>query len=548
MSSGANVDGSGTTPTQLDLLLTATLASGAAAHDAWAAWYASVGSTLDEVDHAAARLLPQTYANLVGDGDGAGMPAILAGIARHAWVRNQLLLRGAAAELVALRALGVTTMVLKGAAAIATFGGSWTRRRLGDVDVLVAPESLDAAVGSLVSRGWIPEGRVGPATVRTRMVTRRHGWGFVQPEPGAAPLALDLHWHALIESLGDRADARLWAGAVTVDLVGVETLAPAPTDLLFHLCAHAGGDLVPRVQAVVDTVTILRSGHAIDAPRLAMLARAYGVVVPLRRLVDDVARYEPTAPVDALCRALDDVRPRRIERRATTMVGRPRPRRIVSRVSSFASRFGGGATGTLGQARSALRAHVDRPLIARPRAFALYLASGRRAMVGRLVRGSRGPLATTPSPPSEVGLGVALRPGEPEVLERHGGFGWTWDTDPDGAWTDGPEARLVVALAEIPRSGLRLAVFARPFVAANRVRVDVRINERAVARWRFTPADGAHAWHVVDVAAAVARSVGPLELAFVVRWPQVPMLLGLPADRRRLGLFVSEIRFDERPV
>lgn len=416
---------------------------------------------------------------------------------------------------------------------------------MGDVDLLIHPTSVQVVVASLVDRGWIPEGGIHPATVTTRMVTRRHGWGFVRPQRGAAPLALDLHWHALIDSLGDRADAQLWAGAVPVRLAGVETLAPAPTDLLFHICAHAGADLVPRVQAVVDAATVLRSGPAIDAQRLASLARAHGVVIPLRRLVDDVRRYESTAVVDSLSSTLDATRPRRRERRAVTMVGRSRPRRVAQRAVAFSGRFGGGETPPLRRIRGALRAHVDRPLIARPPAFAVYLASGRRAVVGRMVRGSRGPVSRTPTPPPEVALGEPLRPGDKATLDAHGGIGWTWDTDPDGAWTDGPEARVLVPLAEIPASGLRLSLFARPFVAANRIRIDVRVNDRRVARYRFTPADGAHAWYTIELPAAIARSVGPLELAFVVRWPQIPTLLGLPDDRRRLGLFVSEIRFDD---
>jgi len=227
------------------------------------------------------------------------------------------------------------------------------------------------------------------------------------------------------------------------------------------------------------------------------------------------------------------------------MVGRSRPRRVAQRAVAFSGRFGGGETPPLRTIRGALRAHVDRPLIARPPAFAVYLASGRRAVVGRMVRGSRGPVSRTPTPPPEVALGDPLRPGDKATLDAHGGIGWTWDTDPDGAWTDGPEARVLVPLAEIPASGLRLSLFARPFVAANRIRIDVRVNDRRVARYRFTPADGAHAWYTIELPAAIARSVGPLELAFVVRWPQIPTLLGLPDDRRRLGLFVSEIRFDD---
>jgi hypothetical protein len=153
---------------------------------------------------------------------------------RHAWVRNQLILRDAANLAATLQEQGVSVLVLKGAALLRYFGNDWGARPMFDVDLLVRVGELDAALDVLAREGWRPRYGVSAAWLRARVVRRRHSFALSKD----LEQQLDLHWHVLGGSLGPGADEQFWADAAPFDLNGVEVRALGPADLLLHVLVH----------------------------------------------------------------------------------------------------------------------------------------------------------------------------------------------------------------------------------------------------------------------------------------------------------------------
>ena len=75
-------------------------------------------------------------------------------------------------------------------------------------------------------------------------------------------------------------------------------------------------------------------------------------------------------------------------------------------------------------------------------------------------------------------------------------------------------------------------------------RVDVRIDDRHVARLYFDLRTYKPEPIVVDVASTQRASSGPLELGLVIRRPVVPASLGLSSDARRVGVKLRRFRLD----
>ncbi|MCW5890150.1 MAG: hypothetical protein KIT14_06310 [bacterium] len=125
------------------------------------------------------------------------------------------------------------------------------------------------------------------------------------------------------------------------------------------------------------------------------------------------------------------------------------------------------------------------------------------------------------------------------------GRGWS----PPGAasrWTEGPRAELAFELgdgfAEASQPVVHLLVGAFLFGPLQEQRVDVELDGRPAARWRFTPTD-APRWETIPLP---ARGDGRVRLTFHNRTPTSPASVGFNADPRRLGLSLARLRVEPR--
>jgi hypothetical protein len=109
---------------------------------------------------------------------------------------------------------------------------------------------------------------------------------------------LDLHCHILDMSWEPGADETFWTASVPVSLRGEPTRTLCPTDHLLHLIVHG---LIwvdpPPIGWIVDAMTVLRKGAAIDWARLIAVARerraSLFVAAGLRYLV---GRFDAPVP------------------------------------------------------------------------------------------------------------------------------------------------------------------------------------------------------------------------------------------------------------
>ncbi|MFN8538872.1 MAG: nucleotidyltransferase family protein, partial [Thermomicrobiales bacterium] len=262
------------TPEQA-LLLRASLGDSEEALAAWEAWRAA--TDLDRLDGGSFQLLPLLYRNLVRLGIGEAAPDFgrLRGVYRLTWYKNRVGIAHLATLIGQLDAAGIPTMVLKGAALLALYYRDHGARGMGDCDLLVPVARAREALAVVERHGWSPE-----IPDPTRWLAASSSVGF----SGPAGTALDFHWHPLWEIGAPDADGPLWARAQPATIGGAATLAPAPSDLLLHVCVHgARWHPSPPFRWVADALVILReSGDALDWASLVAEAERLHLVMPMR--------------------------------------------------------------------------------------------------------------------------------------------------------------------------------------------------------------------------------------------------------------------------
>jgi hypothetical protein len=510
-------------PSPLDLvdeghrqLVRAACLDGPEAAAAWRAWRTLVD--FDDMDEPSGRLLPAVArrTDVLTDDDDV-VRGRIRGLYRRAWVANHLLWQETAPVLVALGAGAIPVMLLKGAALRRFYDGDIGARPMYDIDILVRPEHARRALGILDGLGWEPEFVQSSAGIGARLAFRRHSTGFVRGENGR----LDLHWHALATSIGARADDAFWRAARPAADGGPE-LVMHPADLLLHVLVHGTtGNNAPPLQWIVDAFRIVGGSEEPLGGRLAMQARAHGVVRKVTtglRVVETVTGSTIGGP---LFEALGDERPGGLERVRHGWAGRGRADRVLDGLAKHAA----GETGLLHGAADFVSSRLDLPLTRRPVVTIAHAALGRPPGVARVAR-RFGPLSrilgTSPPP---VGVGTVLDFTDPDTLDSYGGPGWQSTTEL-GAEARGDEVRLVLPVK--PGAGPSLwAVLS--FTTLQTAPVLVAVDERPCATTR--------------------GGVGPVEVA-VPLGPGVdgqPVEISLRSIRRgawpgRVGLRLQSVR------
>jgi hypothetical protein len=247
--------------------------------EAWQVWQARAGA-LAALDEGSRRLLPLVYRNLRRhlDADPAAEALIgeLKAIYRKTWFHNQAAFHQAAPVLEGLRAAGVRTLVLKGAALAVLHYRDLGLRPMADVDILVPAEQAPQAFAALTALGWQPGQAI---HALAPYLAARQSVDFNGPSGSH----FDLHWHALWECSYAGADEAFWAGAAPLTLNQANTLALNPSDQLLHVCVHGAGlNQVPTVRWAADAMMVLRTAEALDWPRLVDQARRLRLSLPLR--------------------------------------------------------------------------------------------------------------------------------------------------------------------------------------------------------------------------------------------------------------------------
>jgi len=248
------------------LLLGAAVWEPDQARTAWERWRSSVAR--EDVTYADTRLLAAAYRPLRRLGLDDPTLHLAGGVYRRTWYLNQLALRRGARVVTELRAAGSDVLVLKGAALALLHYRDLGARPMDDVDLLVKPRELKAAVRALVASGWREQASQGPVAGPLRYGTH------VEDAEGNE---IDLHAYALMQSADD---ADLWQSRVPLDLVGVQTYAPGPPEQLLLVCAHGLRWDLSTIRWAADAMAILTStGTEFDWERLAERTQARRLTV-----------------------------------------------------------------------------------------------------------------------------------------------------------------------------------------------------------------------------------------------------------------------------
>lgn len=175
---------------------------------------------------------------------------------------------------------GVPALIFKGQALAVQTTGRTDARGPGDVDVLVAPETLGEAHRVLTGAGWALRegGRVEPDTWAWRHVRR---WGNALTYVGRGA-DVDLHWRLEATPNAHPPFAVLSARSEEVGIGSASVATLGRYDAIRHLAAHREGWLWLRT--LVDLRRLARDPEVFDGPlrpteamSLALARRAIGL-------------------------------------------------------------------------------------------------------------------------------------------------------------------------------------------------------------------------------------------------------------------------------
>jgi len=218
----------------------------------WLRWREQ--NTLDACEHRLHRLLPLIYRRLEkAPIDNADL-AILRGVYRYNWTRNQLLARSAAESILALQNAAVDVLVLKGMALAHVGYADIGARPMQDFDILIKPEQRPLALQVLAQQGWKP-------TYPVPDVSAQHACEL-KNELGHL---LDLHWYSNSQCCWPEIDRDFWLRSQPFKLQGVLTRTLAPGDLLLQVCLHAAKDGVEPVGWPADAIVLLHQSPDLSA-------------------------------------------------------------------------------------------------------------------------------------------------------------------------------------------------------------------------------------------------------------------------------------------
>ncbi len=279
------------TPHQ-ELLLKSALLSGEEALDAWRKWQNKIDWE-EHLDQGSFRLLPLLYVNLQKHGVDDPSMGKLKGIYRNAWSKNQTLFHEMAKVVGYLQNAGIKTMLLKGASLSLLYYKNNGVRPMADIDVLVSFKQARQACELLQKARWIS-----PLPLSELDFI----FGHAVQLKNSLDKEFDLHWRPF-NSCGDEHEKDFWDRAMPVKMANVNSLAPNPTNMLFHVIIHGmAWNPIPSIRWIADAITLINSNDfTIDWQQLTNMARKHYLSLRLKNglqyLYDN---FHPSIPSSAM--------------------------------------------------------------------------------------------------------------------------------------------------------------------------------------------------------------------------------------------------------
>jgi hypothetical protein len=295
-------------------LMTAALASPDRALDGWRRWERSGADA--RADPVAQRWLPLIGWNLSHAPLDDATKAMFRDARHEMWASNVRMINASRPALDALHAVGIPTIVLKGAALTNTVYDVPGLRPIGDVDVLVEAEHRGTAQRIVADLGWQPLRRTSP-----RDLLLAHGLDLRKPPHGA----LDVHWYLLHECSWPSVDRALWGRARPFPSMGSCALTLSPADQLMHVCLHGlRWSPVHGGHWVADAVRVIASANgSLDWDVVVEEARSRRMQLQMAEALRVVRQWGGAEVPDRVFRALGDHPASWTERMECRLKGRP---------------------------------------------------------------------------------------------------------------------------------------------------------------------------------------------------------------------------------
>jgi UDP-perosamine 4-acetyltransferase len=151
---------------------------------------------------------------------------------------------------------------------------------------------------------------------------------------------------------------------------------------------------------------------------------------------------------------------------------------------------------------------------------------------------TRSSLATEHLVPFAVGASISLGSPDAERMIRLAGFSVL---EPDGRWTDGGAATVVLRLAEHTGNG-RLRLYFTPFVTSHTGQsIRVKCGDGPELTRAYSP--GPRRETALDLPLSGVESNGEISISIKIESPNSPASLGLGSDERRLGIQLRRMEF-----
>jgi hypothetical protein len=282
----------------IHLLLAVGIAPRPQAEQAWTAWTKT--RNFDDVAWQEKRLLAAFSERIAVLDPTSPLVSRIEGLTKHMWTGARLTLSQTLGAFDVLTAAGIPFIVFKGGALLVEDFATSRRRILGDVDILVHPETAPDAVKVLTGDGWCAVNGESPAYLH-RLAKVRISCNYRKGQYGE----IDLHITPFHYSRsGSTLDETLWRDAETAAVGSRSILIPDPANAIVISLAHA-----PHTESAewaFDVATRV-THQPIDWDKLAFIAKERDLVpsclAGLRYLRDVLGVGIPDATMATLTRA-----------------------------------------------------------------------------------------------------------------------------------------------------------------------------------------------------------------------------------------------------
>ncbi len=282
-------------PTRYALLQRASFLQGDVARENFLAWNAQIdwNAHLNTDEY---RLLPQLVRSLSAQNFEHAWSGKFRGIARKAWVTNNLLFRELAPTLKILRDANIGTLVLYGGAFARRYDSEYVMSYgASDCGILVREQQARDAYQFLARNGWKPTPEISER-VLAKYLTARFSHAF----QNARGEQIILQWQLIPHCNAVEADAEFWGRAEEIELHDVRVLTLNPTAQLVHTAlfgAQARG--ATPMQRASDAMLLLNAArNEIEWETVFALAQTRRVVLPIRETLEYAMR-ELNAPISS---------------------------------------------------------------------------------------------------------------------------------------------------------------------------------------------------------------------------------------------------------